>query len=70
MIYSEAFDALPQQAKSLVYERLWTVLSGAARDWDYSNLPPDTRRAIIEILRETKKDLPASFTAPTRAVLG
>ena len=63
MIYSEAFDALPQQAKALVYERLWEVLSGAAKDWDYSNLSPDGRRAIIEILRETKKGLPVSFTA-------
>jgi hypothetical protein len=64
MIYSDAFDALPQQAKSLVYERLWEVLSGAAKDWDYSKLSADDRRAIIEILRETRTGLPASFAAP------
>jgi hypothetical protein len=63
MIYSDAFDRLPQQAKTLVYERLWEVLSGGAKDWDYSKLSPDDRRAIIEILRETKKELPASFAA-------
>jgi hypothetical protein len=63
MIYSEAFDALPDQAKALVYQRLWDVLSGAAKDWDYSKTSADDRRAIVEILRETKKSLPASFTA-------
>jgi hypothetical protein len=61
MIYSEAFDALPQQAKALVYQRLWEVLSGAAKDWDYANLSPDGRRAIIEILRATKSGLPPYF---------
>ncbi len=61
MIYSEAFDALPQPAKALVYQRLWEVLSGVAKDWDYSNLSPDSRRAIIDILRATKSGLPPYF---------
>jgi hypothetical protein len=63
MIYTDAFEALPAPAKTLVYERLWEVLSGTAKDWDYSNMSADDRRAIVEILRETKKGLPASFTA-------
>ena len=66
MIYSEAFDALPLPARTLVYERMWQVLSGAAKDWDYSKLTPADRRAIIEILRDTKPDLPAYFQAVTR----
>jgi hypothetical protein len=37
------------------------VLSGEAREKPYSRLSPADRRAIIEILRDTKKDLPASF---------
>ena len=62
MIYTEAFDALPSPAKALVYERMWQVLSGAAKDWDYSRLTPADRRAIIEILRDTKKtQLPEYF---------
>jgi hypothetical protein len=62
MIYSEAFDALPPAAMTIVYQRMWEVLSGGAADWDYSKLSADDRRAIIEILRETKSGLPAYFT--------
>lgn len=49
MIYAPAFDALPANAKDEVYKRLWEKLSG-----------PDGR-AVVEILRETKKDLPPYF---------
>lgn len=62
MIYSAAFEQLPSAAKSAVYARLWEVLSGAGRAPKYSRLSPADRNQIIEILRETKKDLPASFT--------
>ena len=48
---------------AIVYERMWEILSGAATDGDYSKLSLVDRRAIIEILRETKSGLPAYFTA-------
>jgi hypothetical protein len=63
MIYTEAFDGLPTAAKALVYERLWAILSGRTADGDYAKLSPGDRRAIIEILRETKQGLPAYFTS-------
>jgi hypothetical protein len=63
MLYSDAFDGLPPVAKTLVYERMWDVLSGAAKDWNYASLSRDDRRAIVEILRETKKGLPDRFTS-------
>jgi hypothetical protein len=63
MIYTEAFDALPGATRAFVYEQMWSILSGTAKDGDYSRLSPADRRAIVEILRETKKDLPAYFTA-------
>jgi len=59
LIYSEAFDALPAEAKDAVYQRLWQVLNGHATDARYSALSADDRTAIIEILRDTKKDLPS-----------
>ena len=62
MIYSQAFDQLPAAAKRAVYDRLWTVLSGAERAPKYSRLAAGDRDQIIEILRETKTDLPASFS--------
>lgn len=61
LIYAPAFDALPARAKTMVYERLWTVLSGKDPDPAYKRLSPEDRRAIIEILRETKPDLPEMF---------
>jgi len=50
MIYSPAFDALPPEAKKLIYARIFEVLSNRFSSAD--------RQAVIEILRETKKDLP------------
>jgi len=61
MIYSEAFDALPADAKEAIYRRMWQVLSGAEKDKKYARLTAADRRAVIEILRETKRGLPGYF---------
>jgi len=63
MIYSEAFDALPQTARNAVYSRLLEVLSGEDTSAKYTHLSPSDRLAILEILRETKKGLPGAFSA-------
>ena len=65
LIYADAFDALPERAKDAVYRRMWEVLSGQDTDARYARLTLDDRRAVVEILRDTKPDLPAYFqTAP------
>ena len=61
MIYSPAFDALPAMATDAVYRRLWEVLSGADTQAPYDRLSLADRRAIVEILRDTKKGLPDYF---------
>ncbi len=61
MIYSTAFDGLPVEAKSAIYARLWQVLSGNDDNVRYGRLSPEDRRAIVEILRETKEGLPDYF---------
>ena len=61
MIYTDAFDALPVLAKDAVYARLWSVLSGQEQDEVYARLSRDDRQAIVEILRDTKSDLPIYF---------
>jgi hypothetical protein len=62
LIYSEAFDALPAAAKRAVYARLWEVLSGkAAPIRGQRVLAPADRQAVVEILRDTKSDLPSEF---------
>ncbi len=58
-IYSAAFDGLPDEAKSRVYQRLEEVLTGKETSPDYSHLSPSDRKAILEILRDTKQDFVA-----------
>ena len=53
MIYAPAFDALPAKIKEMIYYRMFDVLE--------SRFSADVRQAIIEILRDTKKDLPDLF---------
>ena len=64
LIYSEAFDKLPAAAKQAVYMRMWQVLSGQEKAPKYARLSPVDRQAVVEILRETKNDLPAAFLSP------
>ena len=54
MVYTDAFDGLPLRAKDAVYRRMWDVLSGADADPRYAHLSAADRRAIREILRDTK----------------
>ena len=60
-IYSDAFDQLPPLVKQYVYRRLKEILTGADRSSDFAHLSPDDRRAIFEILLDTKRDLPADW---------
>jgi hypothetical protein len=62
LIYSPAFDALSPLAKAPIYRRLWQVLSGQAKEPRYRTLALADRQAIVEILIDTKADLPAYFT--------
>ena len=52
MIYSEAFDALPADAKAAVYKRTWQVLTG---------MKTPQAQAAIEILRDTKPEVREYF---------
>jgi len=61
LIYSEAFDSLPEQAKGYVYHRLFEVLTGRDQSPAFARLTGDTRRAIFEILLATKPGLPAEW---------
>lgn len=63
MIYSAQFDTLPAEAKAAVYERLWAILSGKDSNTRYRHLSTGDRRAVLDILRETKRDLPRYFVS-------
>jgi len=59
LIYSKSFDALPQAAHDYVYQRLWEVLSGKDQSKTFAHLSAEDRKAILEILQETKPDFAA-----------
>lgn len=63
MIYSEGFDGLPPAAREAIYRRMYAVLSGQDQAPRYARLASADRQAIIEILGETKRGLPAYFHA-------
>jgi hypothetical protein len=57
LIYSSAFDGLPREMKTYVAGKMLRVLTGEDDDRAYVHLSADDRRAVLEILRETKPDL-------------
>ena len=57
LIYSEAWDSMPQIVLDRVYSRLWEVLSGSDKSVHYEHLSDTQRRAILEVLRATKPGL-------------
>jgi hypothetical protein len=64
MIYSQAFDALPTEARDSVYQRMWQILSGQDKSAKYARLSLADRRAVVELRQETKKNLPDYFQQP------
>jgi hypothetical protein len=64
LIYSDAFEGIPSQARDLVYQRMWRILSGQESGPPYDRLSRDDRTAIVEILLATKKGLPDYFKTP------
>lgn len=61
LIYSSAFDAIPEPAKGYVYHRLLQVLTGQDQSPDFAGLSAEDRQAILQILLETKPGLPAEW---------
>jgi hypothetical protein len=61
MIYSEAFDGLPEEGRTAIYKRMWEILSQKNEERKYAKLSASDRRAVLEILHDTKKGLPGYF---------
>ncbi|MBZ5636220.1 MAG: hypothetical protein LAO55_24080 [Acidobacteriia bacterium] len=61
MVYSAAFDGLPDKVRERVYQRLYEVLTGKDTSKTFAGLSPESRGAILEILRATKPNLPADW---------
>jgi len=67
MIYSEAFDGMPDYVRDKIYRRVFEVLTGIDQSDKFKRLSAEDRRAVLEILRDTKPGLPAYFAADTAA---
>jgi hypothetical protein len=67
LIYSRQFDALPDDIRARIYRRLYDILSGQDETPKFASLSDDVRRAILEILRDTKSGLPAYWLAKPRS---
>lgn len=67
LIYGAQFDGLPDNIRERIYQRLYDILSGQDQDPKFASLSADDRRAILEILRDTKTTLPAYWLAKPRS---
>jgi hypothetical protein len=67
LIYSDAFDQLPSPLKAEIYGQLAAVLTGRERSAAFRHLSDADRRAILEILCDTKRDLPDDWRAAARS---
>jgi hypothetical protein len=54
MIYTDAFNSLPSKTRDAIYRRMYEQLG---------KFSPADRKAVVEILRDTKPDLPAYFVS-------
>lgn len=72
LVYSEAFDGLPQIGKQAVYRRFVDVLTGRDRDEKFAHLTDADRGTVLEILAATKPDFAAALDAaePLRETSG
>jgi len=59
LIYSDQFDAMPAVMHDELLHRLHTILTGEDRDPQFAQLGDQERRTILEILRDTKPNLPS-----------
>jgi hypothetical protein len=62
MVYSDLFDGLPAPISERVYRRLYDVLTVRETGGKYGALPAAERQTLLEILIDTKPNLPDYWT--------
>ena len=65
LIYGDSFDSLPDPVRIRVLRGLWEVLTGQNSDPKFNHLSRQDRAAILEIVRDTKSNLPRYWMAST-----
>ena len=61
MIYSPTFDQFPPMLKGAIYARIHEILTAPQPVEGFDYLEKDEKRRILEILHETKDDLPPGW---------
>ena len=67
LIYSEAFDQMPETMRDHLLQRLYDILTGRDADPQFAKIAAGDRQVVLEILRETKPNLPAYWREGTAA---
>ena len=60
-VYSGIFDSLPDPVRDRVYRRLYEILTGKDNPQKYARISSTDRASILEILRDTRPNLPDYF---------
>jgi hypothetical protein len=63
LIYSPSFDGLPVEVREPIMSRLCEILESGDDSGKYAHLSAATRRAILEILRDTKPEFAQYLSA-------
>ena len=66
LIYSEAFERMPEEMRQLILKRLLEVLTTENPGKDYETLSSKDKRDTLEILLETKIGLPPDWKLPAK----
>jgi hypothetical protein len=66
-IYGAEFDAIAAPVRTQIYRRLYDVLSSRDASPAFARLSTAERRAALEIMRDTKRNLPPFWTRPAAA---
>jgi len=62
LVYSPAFDGLPQEMRNYLWMRLEQILSGREPNEPYASMAETERTGVLEILRDTKPEFKAWLT--------
>jgi hypothetical protein len=64
LVYSPAFDGLPQEMRNYLWMRLEQILTGREPNEPYASMGASERAAVLEILRDTKPEFKAWLARP------
>jgi len=70
LIYSKTFNELPPAMREYVWQELWEILANQKKAEKFAYLSAEDRKAILEILRETKTDLPPCWQGQATTASG